>query len=567
MGYLPVGTRRALAVGARAPVMSPTLRFPVLVALLIGGLGASVRADGPPDSAVATAIADHLAREDPLVVAGVALDGAQVRMLYEGRSGSPLWRGRVDAVTKVLGAAATEGLDPATYHPSAIAARATPHSAEDAAALDLLVSDAVLRYAHDVRFGRSRPTRVTSDVALETPVDPVPLVRAVAAASDPGGAMHALPPKHLAYRALRDALATYRATFSEGKRWPVVPEGPTLRQGANDAAVPALRARLAASGELAHDGTPGSRHYDPELVAAVKTFQERHGLVADGVVGPRVRAALDVGLAERIQQIIVNMERWRWLPEDLGDRRVMVNIAAARLRLVDDGAPQVEMPVIVGEADKMTPMFSSAITYVIFNPTWTVPDKIARKELLPKVQHDSAYFERQGIHLIGGWQPAHADDDPAKLDWAGAHGAAGFRLRQAPGPQNPLGRVKFHIPNVFGVYLHDTNSRSLFRRERRTLSHGCVRVGAALDLANHLLEGSTGWSEEREARILSGWKTTTITLAPPVAVHLLYETAWVDAAGQVIFVEDPYGRDRRLADAMAGRAVEPVSERVQTAAP
>ena len=259
-----------------------------------------------------------------------------------------------------------------------------------------------------------------------------------------------------------------------------------------------------------------------------------------------MRAALNVGLAERVQQIIVGnlavAPRGSRRPSCDGEHR------GARLRLLDDSEPPIEMPVIVGETDKMTPMFSSAITHVIFNPTWTVPDKIARKELLPKVQRDAAYFERQGIRLIGGWQPSRVDDDPEKVNWAGARGAAGFRLRQAPGPQNPLGRVKFHIPNVFGVYLHDTNSRNLFARDRRTLSHGCVRVGNALGLADRLLEGTKGWSERRN-RILAGWDTTTLTLAEPVPVHLMYETAWVGPDDQPRFLDDPYGRDRRLADA------------------
>ncbi|HXJ34008.1 MAG TPA: L,D-transpeptidase family protein [Candidatus Eisenbacteria bacterium] len=548
--------------------MSPTLRLPILAILLLVGLGMPARAGAASDSAVASAVNALLASGDPLVVDGVTLNASQVWALYEGRSGSALWQGRVEAVTKILAAANDEGLDPATYHVAAIIARTHSESAEGMAALDLLVSDGLLRYAYDVRYGHSRPSHVTAEVALDPAPDPVPLVRSIAALPDPSPALEDLPPKHAAYRGLRAALASYRAAFADGKRWPTVPDGPTIRPGNNDAAVPALRARLIASGDLAPGPDHGSRHYDANLVAAMKRFQDCHGLAPDGVVGPRGRAALNVGIAERIQQIIVNMERWRWVPDELGNPRIVVNIAAARLRLIDeDGTPVMEMPVIVGETDKMTPMFSSAITHVIFNPTWTVPDKIARKELLPKVQRDKAYFERQGIHLIGGWQPRAAGDDPEKLDWSGARGAASFRLRQAPGPQNPLGRVKFLVPNVFGVYLHDTNSKRLFAKEQRTLSHGCVRVGDALGLADHLLDGAQGWSEARRERILSGWNTTTITLAHPIPAHLMYETAWVDADGRMHFVDDPYGRDHRLSEALAGHAVEPVSERVETAEP
>jgi murein L,D-transpeptidase YcbB/YkuD len=174
---------------------------------------------------------------------------------------------------------------------------------------------------------------------------------------------------------------------------------------------------------------------------------------------------------------------------------------------------------------------------VIFNPSWTVPDKIARKELLPKAERDNGYFARQGIQLIGTWQP-NADGDG---------GTRGVTLRQAPGPKNPLGRVKFLLPNVFGVYLHDTANRNLFTREKRTLSHGCVRVGGALDFADDVLAGHPHWSEERKERILSDWKTTTIGLEKPIPVHMMYQTAWIDPR-RAHFIDDVYGRDRRLAE-------------------
>jgi murein L,D-transpeptidase YcbB/YkuD len=519
------------------------------------------------DSGVGEAIQAILAREEPVVLDGVTVNMTWLRELYTGRSGSGLWQDRVDAVTAVLGDAAAEGLDAAAYHSRAIANRGSDRSNEGRAILDVLVSDAVLRYARDVRYGKSRP-RVTAEAAVEPAPDPTPLVLVVADAPDVAAALHALPPQHAEYRALRATLADYRAMVAAGTQWPVVPDGPTLRPGmTDDVAVPALRVRLAASGEYTSDVHQKTHRFDPALVEAVKKFQDTHGLGHDGTVGPRVRAALNVGPATRVEQLVVNMERWRWMPDDLGTRRVMVNIAAARLRMVDGDVTVFEAPVIVGETDKMTPTFSSQITRVIFNPTWTVPDKIARKELLPKVQHDAAYFDRQGIHLIGSWHPSTSDDDPEKFDWGSAHGASGFRLRQAPGPQNPLGRVKFSIPNVFGVYLHDTSNRNLFSKDKRTLSHGCVRVGSALDFADDLLAEQATWSPERKDRILSDWKTTTITLEKPIAVHLMYETASVDAEGHVHFLDDVYGRDRRLADALAGRPVAPASEAVRTAEP
>ena len=475
-----------------AVTMSMSRIFLVFAAAMVLA-AAPVRRAAASNASVDAAIAAILAQPDPVVVDGVTVNAPSLRWLYEGRSGSALWRDRVDAVIAVLGDAGTEGLDPSAYYTNAIATRRADRSTEGQAALDVLVSDAVLRYARDVRYGRIRP-RTTADAAFEPAPDPATVVWVVVQARDVTEALRALPPPHPEYRALRAALADHRALLVGGLSWPLVPDGPTIRPGMSDPAVPALRARLAATGEYKGDTQTKSHKFDPALVDAVKAFQETHGLAMDGTVGPLVRAALNVGPATRAEQIVANMERWRWLPDDLGTRRVMVNVALQCVRLVDGGATEFEGPVIVGKTESSTPTFSSTITQVIFNPSWTVPDKIARKELLPKVQRDGGYFARQGIRLIGSWQPSSAEDDPERKNWGGAHGAAGFRLRQAPGPQNPLGRVKFLIPNVFGVYLHDTSNRNLFNKQRRLLSHGCVRVGGALDFADEILAEQASWS-------------------------------------------------------------------------
>ena len=508
------------------------------------------------DTAVQRVISDILSREDPLVLDGISVNGPSLRSLYTPGNGSALWHDKADAVTAVMADAATEGLDASAYDLNTIATRRADKSDEGKATLDLLVSDAMLRYTRDVRYGHSRP-RVTAEAAFGPAPDVVPVVQWVAESPDAAEAMRALPPQHREYTALRTALAAYRKQLDAGMRWPTVPDGPTIRPGNSDPAVPALRARLAATGEYTGDTQTKSHRFDPELVAAVKAFQATHGLKDDGSVGPMVRAALNVGPATRVEQLVTNMERWRWMPDDLGTRRVVVNIPAQRVRFVDGDATIFEGPVIVGETDKETPTFSSAITQVIFNPSWTVPPKIARKELLPKAERDNGYFARQGIQLIGTWQP-NAD---------GEGGTRGVTLRQAPGPKNPLGRVKFLLPNVFGVYLHDTSNRNLFTREKRTLSHGCVRVGGALDFADDVLADHPHWSEERKERILSGWKTTTIGLEKPIPVHLMYQTAWVDADGRAHFIDDVYGRDRRLADQLAGRRTVPVAPPVRVAEP
>ncbi|MFN8545233.1 MAG: L,D-transpeptidase family protein [Candidatus Binatia bacterium] len=490
---------------------------------------------GAGDGGVPAAIGAIMAREGALVVADAPLEGPLLRPLYDTRAGEPLWVGmpgareRVAAVLDVFRRAAEHGLSPAEYHVEAIATRLGAQSTGAQAELDLLVTDAVARYAVHLHAGRLAPAMRGPEVSLAAkPVSPLDAVLGAAGAKDVQAYLEAFAPQMPAYGRLRGALARYRQLAAEGG-WPRLPDGPKLRPGMVDPTVPALRRRLVASGDLA--GAPGrSAAYDQALVVAVRRFQARHGLAADGVIGAGTRAALETDVARRVEQLAVNLERLRWLPEDLGGRRVVVNVPGFSLEAWENGARVLTAPVVVGSDEQRTPTLASQITRVIFNPSWTVPDAIARNELLPKAEADPGYLARQGFRV-----------------YEGAH----LRLRQAPGPLNPLGRVKFFLPNPFGVYLHDTNSRALFGRSVRTFSHGCVRVGDALAVATWLLRDTPTWSAERQEAALASWETRTVTLTEPVPVYLLYATAWVDDAGTTQFREDTYGRDDEVAIALA----------------
>jgi len=247
------------------------------------------------------------------------------------------------------------------------------------------------------------------------------------------------------------------------------------------------------------------------------------------------------------------MERWRWLADDLGRRHVRVNIAGFWLGLVEDGRPVHEMPVVVGRDEWETPVFSSRITHVVFNPRWTVPAAIAQEDLLPKLRKEPDYLAKHGIRVYASWAHDAEPVDPTSLDW-NAIGDDVTRLRfvQDPGPENPLGRIKFELPNVFDVYLHDTPSQPLFQRPIRMYSHGCVRVGDADALAAWLFGDMPEWNAQRRAEILASFETKTVRLRTPVAVHVLYLTAWADADG-VHFRRDFYGRDEPLRLAMHRR--------------
>jgi murein L,D-transpeptidase YcbB/YkuD len=394
-------------------------------------------------------------------------------------------------------------------------------------------------------------------------VDPDPLPIALRIASSaPGDVatyMQTLPPQNAEYRALRAALARYRALAARGG-WPQVPDGPKLTPGAVDPSVRGLRARLIATGELSEPPhAPAAQRdvYDKALEGAVKRFQRRNGLSPDGTVGERTRSALNVTAAERVDQLVANMERRRWLPDDLGERYVWINIPDYSLRVEDHGTTMLEMPVVVGKSSWQTPVFSSEIRHLTFNPPWNVPPRIASEELFPKAMADGSFFATQGIEVRGATRVASAGSG---ISDGGPGGGSTRRLRQLPGPKNPLGRVKFNMPNPYGVYLHDTPSKDKFRLGVRSLSHGCVRVGNAPALAAALLGDMPEWSEERRKDALSSWSTRSVNLRTPIPVHLVYKTALQNAEGNVEFREDIYESDAQLVrDLAKPRSIRPLT--------
>jgi L,D-transpeptidase YcbB len=525
---LPLGASAPLLAPAPAPVPSPGL--PSAMAALAGSA-------------------------EVVEIEGGQVDGALARGLYAPRGFEPLWAAgdgseRVLAVVEVLRRADEHGLDPSPYHLGAIERRIGAPGERERAELDLLVSDAVMRYGSHVAFGAYRPTRTTKEIEL-APLDhdPTRLALDAARAPDVRAYLDSLPPTDPGYRRLQEALARYRDAAARGG-WPEVPDGPKLTPGMRGPEVAAIRARLAATGEApAAKRSPGV--YDRDLVVAVQRFQARHGLAPDGVVGPHTRQALVVSAGERVRQLEIALERSRWRPRDLGDRFVVINIPDQRLELRDrTGAVEIEMPVIVGKPSWPTPEFSASLTDLVFNPPWNVPPKIARDELLPKMRRDDSYFAREGIAVRGGVTIASASTD-SLADASGptsarvsVHGP--IRLRQAPGPRNPLGRIKFNIANDFGVYLHDTPNKSPFRLADRRLSHGCVRLGDAKGLASLVMRDMPGWDDERRGQVLTGWRTRSVRLSEHLPVHIVYSTAWVDEAGEVQFREDVYGRDEDL---------------------
>lgn len=476
--------------------------------------------------------------------------GEQIRMpiavaeMYEAVSFQPLWNGpATDGLRRALAGLADDGLRPEDYH----ALHAGPSRESTAAGIaerDLLRTDALLLAAHDLRFGRARPAEDGAtppvSVAAATGVGVPVVVRMIRSPSLPE-ALGSFRPHHVAYRSLAAELAGLRRIRQAGG-WEPIPSGPALRRDSADWRVPLLRRRLLVSGDLAAGPLRTDSVFDPALEAAVLSFQHRHGLAEDGVVGPATLAGLNVPVEGRIDQVRVNLERARWVLHELPDTALVVNIAGAMVYLVRGSEIAFQSRAIVGTPYTRTPVFTALLRYVELNPSWTVPPGIVG-EILAHVRGSSTYLARQRIHVI---DRSGRRVDPATIDFS-AWGPRTFPyvFRQDPGPANPLGRVKFGLPNRYSVYLHDTPSRELFARDERTFSHGCIRVEDPFRLAELLLAG-TSWSRQELETAVGSGKTVVIDLPEPVPVVVQYWTAAADLHGELHFYRDVYDRDRAV---------------------
>ena len=422
------------------------------------------------------------------------------------------------------------------------------------AMFDVAATDAAIKLIHHIVFGKVDPSKLDGAWNFSKPVirqEPSTVLNDFIDGEGFSALMARINLDVAQYRQLVEALSRYRDIENSGG-WPVVPDQTVLKPGMSDPAVPVLRERLLREGSVQETATlsapnaleGGGNTYDDQLVEAVKAFQLRHGLEADGVLGPRSFGSLNRTARERVDQIRLSLERARWLMRDLDDDFVLVNIAGARTYFITDDTVWSTRS-ITGSAYRKTPVFRDDIQYIEFNPTWTVPASIFRKDKLARIRKDPAYLARNNYSVVRSSDrtPVNA----ASVNWASDN--PGVTLVQQPGPNNALGLVKFMFPNEHAVYLHDTDQRGLFDRNERNLSSGCVRLEYPFEFASLLMEGEADWSTERMNAILDSGKTTRINLDKPVPVLLTYWTAWVEE-GNVHFREDPYDRDAAILEAL-----------------
>lgn len=485
----------------------------------------------------------------------------EMRGFYEKRSFQPAWftsrgiRPQAAELVQAIPALGQDGLDVRRYQPQRLAAlieeAKTIKSFDDPESQRRLVdTDAELTYTYltlaaHLATGRLQPDKLRVEwYTKPRNVDLDARLGQALTADDSGEItkiLRSLNPPYPDYERLHKALVAYRGVMAKGG-WPQVPSGPALKTGAQGPRVAVLKARLAATGDLPAAPPAGTTPaanapnrmpdvFDASVAAGVAHFQRRHGLEATGKVDADTLAELNVPVEDRIRQLQANMERWRWMPATLGDRYILVNVPEFRLDLVEAGRTALTMKVIVGKDQSRTPAFSDKMTFLELNPSWNIPKTIAEKEILPKLASNPGYLASHN------------------MEWVDEGGQS--RLRQLPGEDNPLGKIKFMFPNDFDIYLHDTPAHHLFTQAERDFSHGCIRLERPLDLANYLLKDDPKWTPEALQAAIDTGENQKIDLSRPIAVHILYWTAWVDPDGTVELRKDIYGHDDELEQALA----------------
>lgn len=454
---------------------------------------------------------------------------------------------RATELRQVLQQSMSHGLSSEPYQLQQIEKYWQQTDMSSAVTLELLMTQALLAYTNDIYSGRFVPLEMDKDWHMKPrELDNGSFLLDVSRQPSIAALLSSLAPAHGIYQALQKRLAEYMQLAEQGG-WPMIDKGPTLRPGMQHEQIKQIRQRLSITGDLKDSAQMDSSIYDESLVEAVKHYQKRNGLAADGMIGKATRATMNVPVEQRVIQMRINLERWRWLPLEFKGRFMLVNMAGYMLYGVQDRDIVMEMPVIVGKKFRATPSFNHQMSYIELNPYWNVPISIALEDLIPVQKKDPEYFKNKNIRVFRGWKEDAEELDPAEVDWSKVNeNYFPYRLRQDPGPGNSLGTMKFMFPNEYAIYLHDTPHRELFERNDRAFSSGCIRVQDPLFLATYVMGDTTDQGRARIKKLLDGGENQALHLPKKIPIYLVYMTAWVDREQNLNFRKDIYDRDQLM---------------------
>ena len=526
----------------------------VLLGLILLVLPAGCRSGQEPSTEEINALKTNVQSGSPPAFVPQTDDGMKVwsttQKVYELRGYRPVWiaqgqtTSRVDSLIRTFESTEAEGfsaedLGMADLHAKREAIK-TSKELEHLVDFDIFFTYSLVRCGSYLSSGRADPRTIDPNWRYVPRNDNLAQIINDAIETNtlerlPGK----LAPPHAEYVALKEMLRKYREIGAKGG-WTALPVDLTLMLGEDNPNVAVLRNNLTITGDL-KTTAPVDTPFDNELSEAVLRFETRHGLKPDGILNPQVIAIMNVPVEFRISQIEANLERLRWLPNDLGTRHVLVNIPAYELSVREGNQVPLKMKVVVGTNEHRTPLFSDMIESVVFSPYWNIPESIATKEMLPKIMKDPDYLMRQNIEVVKVGKTATQVINPSKINWNEPPGDFQYQLRQKPGERNSLGLVKFLFPNEFNVYLHDTPADNLFDKLTRNFSHGCVRVDKPAELAAYLLRDQPEWTAEKIEKAMHAETENHVALKSPVPVHIVYWTAWVDSTGVLQIRPDVYG--------------------------
>ncbi len=489
----------------------------------------------------------------------------ELSAFYERREFRPAWienrrlSGSARRVLGVLGSAEVHGLRSGDYlaGPLATAGPLTANDTDSAALalIDIALTGQTMRYIKDLHAGRFTPKDVKLGLDIQhKELDLAYEMQNLLQVSDVQGFLESYAPQHRGYERLKEQLAYYRK-LAEEDDWQPLDESRVLKEGDDYPQADRLRQRLGLTGDLPGATSSAGPIYDAELAAAVARFQTRHGLEPDAIIGERTFVQLNRPWGDRVAQIAVSLERWRWVPDDTEDRLVVVNVPSFRLRAFDDiHRPEisaVESRVVVGKTYSQfrTPIFNGVLQYLDFRPYWNIPWSLVRREIAPHLD-EPGYLDQHDYEIVREFGH-HAQGLPATRENLEKVKQGKLLLRQRPGPKNALGEVKFIFPNEHNVYLHSTPAKTLFAKSRRDFSHGCIRVADPVGLAEWMLSDQPDWDRQAIERAMGKGAPTRVPITQRTPVWILYVTSLVDSkSGDLYFWDDIYGLDKALAEAL-----------------